>query len=500
MPETRWRGWFGPLAVTLLAAILRLVNLGQPRAVVFDETYYAKDALSLLLFGYERKSVEGANDKILGSHGDPQSLLSIFETDASFVVHPPLGKWIIASGIEVFGMNPAGWRIAVAILGVISVLLVARIARRITRSNLIGTLAGLFMAIDGMGIVMARTALLDGILMFFVLAAFGFLVLDRDQTRSRLAGLYESGGSANWGAYGPWLGIRYWRIAAGVSLGLACGVKWSGLYFVVAFGLLTVLWDVGARKTANINKPWLGMIVRDAAPAFISIVAVAAVAYLFTWWGWFANQGGYLRDWEDPDPGVLGFIPQELRALIQYHSSALTFHTGLNSGHSYEANPWVWPLQGRPTSFSVINDASCGVEQCRAHVLALGNPFIWWAATAALVHQAWRWISKRDWKSGAVLCGFLAGWLPWIFFQGRTIFEFYSIVFLPFMVMALAMSIGVVIGKESDSAERKRWGIVIAGAFVLAVVVVSWFFYPIWVGDSIPVSDWNMRMWFPNWI
>ena len=78
---------------------------------------------------------------------------------------------------------PFGWRIAVAILGILSVLAVARIVRRLTRSNLIGTLAGLFLAIDGLAIVMSRTALLDNSLMFFVVLAFGALLLDRDRTR-----------------------------------------------------------------------------------------------------------------------------------------------------------------------------------------------------------------------------------------------------------------------------------------------------------------------------
>ena len=41
--------------------MLRLVDLGRPNAIAFDETYYVKDGLSLLLFGYERGSVDGAD-------------------------------------------------------------------------------------------------------------------------------------------------------------------------------------------------------------------------------------------------------------------------------------------------------------------------------------------------------------------------------------------------------------------------------------------------------
>jgi hypothetical protein len=53
-PAGGWAGWSGPLAATGLAAILRLPYLGQPHAVIFDETYYVKDSLALLR---DRKSV-----------------------------------------------------------------------------------------------------------------------------------------------------------------------------------------------------------------------------------------------------------------------------------------------------------------------------------------------------------------------------------------------------------------------------------------------------------
>ncbi|MEI8082187.1 MAG: phospholipid carrier-dependent glycosyltransferase, partial [Actinomycetes bacterium] len=174
MPTGGWRGWIGPLIVTAIGLLLRLPNLGTPRAVVFDETYYVKDGLSLLLFGHEHQAVEGADKLMLASTDtDPSALIGLFKDDASFVVHPPVGKWMIGLGEHFFGVDPFGWRISVCVLGILSVLLVARITRRLLRSNLLGTLAGLLVAIDGLSIVMSRTALLDTSLMFFVLVAFG---------------------------------------------------------------------------------------------------------------------------------------------------------------------------------------------------------------------------------------------------------------------------------------------------------------------------------------
>ena len=61
-------------------------------------------------------------------------------------------------------------------------------------SIVLGCAAGLLMAFDGMHFVLSRTALLDIFLMFFVLAAFGALVLDRDQRRPRWLRVARDGG------------------------------------------------------------------------------------------------------------------------------------------------------------------------------------------------------------------------------------------------------------------------------------------------------------------
>ena len=97
MPSHGLRGWIGPLAVMAIGAVLRLWNLGQPHAIAFDETYYVKDALALLRFGYEQQAVEGADELILEQDA-PWDQLDIFTADPSFVVHPPLGKLVIALG------------------------------------------------------------------------------------------------------------------------------------------------------------------------------------------------------------------------------------------------------------------------------------------------------------------------------------------------------------------------------------------------------------------
>ena len=227
-PTDRAFAWVGTAVVVAIAGVLRLVGLSHPPGKIFDEIYYATEGKDLFTHGVEWNAQQNTGD---------------------FVVHPSLGKWLIGIG-EWFYARPRhlgigwemgllvaiaaiaaalalrtrrrvlwaslgaiavgltaltvwsvgrleqqtfGWRIVPAIVGTLAVLLSIRVARRMFRSTALGLAAGLLMALDGMEFVLSRTALLDIFLMFFILAAFGCLVMDRDQRRRRWLPAMEAG-------------------------------------------------------------------------------------------------------------------------------------------------------------------------------------------------------------------------------------------------------------------------------------------------------------------
>ena len=485
-----WLGWLGPLAVTLIGAILRFPGLGTPRTLMFDETYYAKDALALLNYGYERSTIQGADQVLLDSGG--HNYQKIFTENPSFVVHPPLGKWIIAFGENLFGATPYGWRIMMAVLGTLSILVTARIARRLTHSDLLGTLAGLLLALDGLHIVMSRTALLDLPLSFFVLCAFGCLIADRDTSCDRFT-------------KGIPIGIPWWRLGMASFLGLALATKWSALYFIGAFVILSLAWNVQIKRTNEIKNA-AGHMIRW----FISMVGTAAIimtTYLTSWAGWFSSTNAWDRTWANGQPKNI--FPNTLRSLWHYHFEMYNFHVHLNSPHNYRAGAWGWPILARPTSFFYESKPTCGATTCSQEVIPLGNPLIWWAGAAALLFLLYLAMRRKHSAATALLTGFAAGWVPWLFFPHRTTFHFYSVAFIPFTVMALALALGylnkaVMSEQQPDSDQSAgrqwimaHWPIV---AFVSVVAMFTVFFAPIYYAHSIPYQDWNLRMWFKSWI
>ncbi|RVX44831.1 dolichyl-phosphate-mannose-protein mannosyltransferase [Nonomuraea polychroma] len=506
-------GWIGPLLVTLFGGVLRFMNLGHPKAVVFDETYYMKDSFSLITWGVERVTIKDADKAILAGNSNiwQSCTQETLDKCASYVVHPPLGKWMIGLGEWVFGLNPFGWRVSAAVIGTLSILVLARVARRMTRSTLLGCFAGLLLALDGLHFVLSRTALLDIFLMFWVLAAFACLVVDRDQARERLVTWYENSPVS---PQGPWLGARPWRLAAGVCLAFAMSVKWSGLFFAVAFAIMSLLWDFGARRAVGLRHPYAGAFNKDLPQGILAFGIVPFVAYMATWIGWFATDKGYGRNWEQATSAgnPLFFVFDSMRSWIQYQWQVFTFHSGLETSHPYMSEPWQWPLLLRPVAFYYEGKQNaCGVKDCSEAVLGVGTPVIWFGAVAALVALIAYYVSSRDWRAGAVLLAYAMGWLPWFYFafaDNRTMFLFYAIPMVPFMVLAITLCAGLLIGPATPPPmkpwavpARRTFGAAVVGAFALLALINFWWLHPILSAELIPYVEWKARMLFEKrWI
>jgi dolichyl-phosphate-mannose-protein mannosyltransferase len=488
-------GWVGPLLVTAFGAFLRFYRLSTPKAVVFDETYYVGDAYGILRHGVE------INHKINADTLLVQGKTDILATGGELVVHPPLGKMAIAVGEWLFGLTPFGWRFAVALVGSLAILMTARIARRMTRSTLLGCVAGLLLALDGLELVMSRTALLDIFVMFWVLGTFGCLVIDRDWSRARIAAATAAGSADE---AGPKLGIRWWRVAAGLCLGCAVASKWNGIWYLPAFAALTIVWDLGARRAAGFTQPWRGALLRDGKWLPVSFAVVPAAAYLASWSGWLASPSGYDRDWAAQHGNHVP-VWSALDSLYQYNRYMLQFGLGLTTGHPYKSQPWtwLWLWTTRPVSFYYATPKTCGVPNCSQEVLAIGTPFIWSTAIPVLLTCLVWWLVRRDWRAGAVLLGVAAGWLPWFWFalhDHRTEFYFYAVVFDPFLVIAITLCLGLIIGPARARPARRALGSVLAGGYLLAVLWDFYYMYPVLAAQVVPYTSWFARMWYHGWI
>jgi dolichyl-phosphate-mannose--protein O-mannosyl transferase len=133
-------------------------------------------------------------------------------------------------------------------------------------------------------------------------------------------------------------------------------------------------------------------------------------------------------------------------------------------------------------------------------VLALGNPVIWWATIPALIVTLWRMVTKLDWRAAAIVVPFAAGYLPrfWADAHHRTMFLFYMLPNVPFMVLAVTLVLGLALGRANASSLRHSVGTVAVGAYLLAAIGVFGYLYPVLAGQTLTYDQWHRRMWFHN--
>jgi dolichyl-phosphate-mannose--protein O-mannosyl transferase len=441
------------VAVTAVAAVIRFVGLGSPDALVFDEIFYAQNAC-----------LRVAGPEVCGL-AEPLSN-----------AHPPLGEWLIAAGIAVLGYEPFGWRFAAALAGTLTVALAYVLARVVLagagpRIAAVGAaMAAGLLAIDVLHVVMSRVAMLDVFLALFVAAAFLAVTLDLR--------------SAPWprrGGIGQWLFGRPWRLAAGVLIGAAVAVKWSGVYSALGVVLLVVAWEVVQRRTEEPERrSWgsaLGTAVRAEGLRTVLLLGVIPVlVYLMTFIGvaegalvaapW--REGSWLYD-------------------VAHHQLAMArFHIGLEGQHPYESPSWSWFLLKRPVAFWFTD-----VGGSYDHILSMGSPLAWWPALAVFGWLGFSWLrGNRDLGPSVVLVGALSAYLPWLIlgFARSQVFLWYVLPALPFLYAAVGIAV----------TRWRGWARGLLVLIVAASVAGFLFFWPIATASPLSPDDWRLRMWFTD--
>ncbi len=134
------------------------------------------------------------------------------------------------------------------------------------------------------------------------------------------------------------------------------------------------------------------------------------------------------------------------------------------------------------------------------NVLAVGTPAIWWAAIPALAVALVWLLWRRDRRFGAALAGVAAGWLPWFAFPSRTQYFYYAVSFEPFLILTLALCLGLILGPAGASRRRRLTGASLVAVYVIAVALDFAFLDPVLTGQPVSPAAWIARMLMTSWI
>lgn len=436
-----------------------MLSLGRPVELVFDEIFYARDAC-WYVFGSEA---------------------ACGISDLTSRAHPPLGKWLIGSGIAAFGYEPFGWRIAAAVAGTLTVALVYLLAWRLLRGQVpsraasagAAVAAGL-LGIDLLHLVHSRIAMLDAFIVLFVVGAVTATVLDRDDRRDRTGSGWLRRATLG----------RPWRLVAGVCLGAATATKWSGAYVAPAIIGLVIAWEIADRRRSEPGAGWgrwvLGAVRREALPTLLLLGVVPLLTYV-------ASYTGRM-------PGELLALPWDpasvWRGIWEHQRAMLDFHTRLGGDHPYQSPPWSWPLLKRPVAYWFSDEGGT-----YRHILATGNPVTWWPGLLTLVALVVTW-----WRAGrtsgrpepVIVAAAASTYLPWLVLSGdrSQTFIWYLLPTIPFLCLAIGCF-------AAWGWSSVRWRV--AGAVYAALVMASFAFW-LPVATALPLSPeaWRMRMLFTD--
>lgn len=471
----RGSAWLIPASVTLLAGALRFHRLDVPARRYFDEVHYVEDAVALLADG----------------------------VGEGFVVHPPLGKWLMGAGIAVFGDTPFGWRAAVALAGTATVLVVYLAAMRLLRHRGIAALAALLVAVDGLALAMSRIAMLDGFVALGVATAFWLLLVDRDHMWSATSAATPD--PADDPAPRPPPRPRRARWLSAAVLGATVAVKWSGVLALGAAALFVVVSELAWRRrtTGRALAGW----ARLAGHLALAFVALPAAVYVVSYAGWFA---GYAET--RPAQERCGATERCEVALTgqaadwaREQAEIWRFHVDLDTDHPYSSSAWGWPVLQRPVTHAFEHctperqaeladeDRSCPVAEGRiSHILGLGNPVTWWLAVPGYLLLAWFALRRRDWRAWAIAGFWLAQYAPWLVQERATLFLFYMTPVVPFIALTVAYA------AWRGLAVRRLWWLPALIAVLAVAAFVYW--YPVLVGTELTPEAWRQRMWLPGWV
>ncbi len=445
-------------AVTLLAGVTRFVGLGHPDRKIFDEVYYASDGCWYAGNDYRECDLEA-------------------DVERSWV-HPPLGKQLIALGIDAFGNRPLGWRAASAVAGTVTVALVGVLGFLLFGSALWAGLAALLASTEHLLFVQSRIAMLDVFLAMFVVLGFALLVADRRRAdrAARPAPIdpdRDEPGGARW---------RPLLLLSGASFGAAVAVKWSGVLALAGAAILAVAW---ARTRAAERSLVMGL-RREGPNLYLGLLVVPILAYSLTWIPWLADRGFDLLEWARHHGDMAG-----------YHLTLDTVGEDGQPIHPYMSAAWTWFLLLRPVAYFWRGDPSCCAE-----ILGIGSPPLFWGALLVLPYLAMSWRLRRDWRAGAILVPVLIQFLPWLLVS-RPLFLFYMAPVAPFLALGATYAV-----RDVSGTGWSRWIRITAAAILVAVVVgVFVFFWPVLTAETISLEAWWDRIWFyrgpgllPNWV
>lgn len=478
-----------PLFLLAASLLIYLTQYTSPPALFWDENYHVTSA---------QKHLDG-----------------VMYMEA----HPPLGKMLMAASEKILRVNTqldtsaltrtsyiagddlpdnfsfAGMRLPSTLLMALSVLFMYGILRRLTGHRLVAAAFSCLLIFDNALVVHSRAAMLEGIQIFFILAAVYYLV----RTLTREAAI----------------GLRQYAIL-GVLVGLTVSVKANGAVLLLLFPVLFFVdqWsNVTSLRIAPVAKRLLTTVPSAVVPVLLVFLSVFYV-HIATGTE-IAGQQRYkaspeylqhLREGTIHTPsGFAVGMRDQWRFMAEYSAGVPRLDMckpGENGSPAY-----AWPWGSKSISYRWDREVVDG-HVTVAHIYLVANPVVWFSALAGIALSMGLLVSRYVYRQPvaherlfgwiAVFTGLYLSYMVVMLQIERVMYLYHYLVPLVFALINLALVFTYIF---QSSLRRNNPRVFIAlGLFVALVVMVFTFFSPLTYGVPITPEQFEQRQWFGFWM
>lgn len=425
---------------------------------------------------------------------------NIHQLEPYEITHPPLGKLILATGIEMFGMNPFGWRFMGTLTGVLMLPVLYIFAKLLFKRSRYAAIATILFAADFMHFAQTRIGTIDSYSILWIMLMYLFMYqftqsnFNHEKLSRTLVPLALSGLFFGIGAATKWLCIY-----AGAGLAVIFFMTLYKRYREYKFAKE----QVAACRSERLDTPPCGgglslgdydSIVRKykttVALIFcwcvIFFLVVPAVIYIASYYPYTIVTQGEAYSFIDPNN------IKEHHSIIGNQFYMLNYHSTLNPDHVHPfASMWYsWPADVRPVLFfNGHNDANNTVST----LSTMGNPLLWWAGIVACI---WLIVDSargkhRNYGVTFLAIAALSQFMPW-WFISREVFIYHYFATLPFLILLVVYWLKNI---ERDYKHGKKFVI----GFVVGCIVMFAAFYPVITGIPFNKDYIEGLRWLPSW-
>ncbi|ASA25569.1 phospholipid carrier-dependent glycosyltransferase [Paenibacillus donghaensis] len=395
--------------------------------------------------------------------------------------HPPLGKLLIAVGMELFGVNPFGWRIIGTLFGIAMLPLIYLMAQRLFRSTTYAALATGLFALDFMHFTQTRISTIDVYGVFFIMLMFYFM--QRYTTRSfyrqplakTLLPLFLSGLFFGIGVASKWI-VAYGGVGLAIMLALSLFQRYkesqaAGRVLAegkLKDGELTAACRVAARSF------WKNTIITLASCVVFFVIIPALIYSLSFWPALSASSEGFT-----------------FKGLIDAQKNMYNYHSQLVATHPFASSWWEWPFMKRPVWFYSGGEGLPAGKV--SSIVTMGNPLIWWTGIFAMLGTLWLTLKRKDKNLYMIWIAFFSQYVPWMLVPRET-FLYHYFAMVPFMILGIVYVMQLLEGKYAKAKTLRYVYVAVAALLFVA-------FYPVLSGMVVSGSYvTTLLRWFPSWV